>query len=133
MNQAVDTTNNMFQRRRFLPFPLAQGFVTVMISTIVLIGACLVLAPSSLSSGALAGRLPFAAVIASVGLGQLLVVQQGGFDLSVAGGVSLAVVISTHVPDGNNALLLPAVLMAVGCALAAGLANGFLVGFIQLN
>jgi ribose transport system permease protein len=133
MNQAVDSTDSMFQRRKLFPFPLAQGFVTVLISTIVLIGACFLLAPSSLSAGALAGSLPFAAVIAIVGLGQLLVVQQGGFDLSVAGGVSLAVVISTHVPDGNNALLLPAALMAVGCALAAGLANGILVGFIQLN
>jgi ribose transport system permease protein len=99
----------------------------------VLIGACLVFAPSSVSFGALAGSLPFAAVIAIVGLAQLLVVQQGGFDLSVAGGVSLAVVISTHVPDGNNAILLPAVLMAAACALAAGLTNGILVGFIQLN
>jgi len=133
MNQVVDTIDDMRQRRKFLPFPLAQGFVTVLVSTLVLIGACLVFAPSSLSSGALAGSLPFAAVIAIVGLAQLLVVQQGGFDLSVAGGVSLAVVISTHVPDGNNARLLPAVLMAVSCALAAGLANGFLVGFIQLN
>src|SRR5271168_5090322 len=101
MNQAVDTIEETRQRRKIFPVPLAQGFVTVLISTIALIGACLVFAPSSLSSGALAGSLPFAAVIAIVGLGQLLVVQQGGFDLSVAGGVSLAVVISTHVPDGN--------------------------------
>jgi ribose transport system permease protein len=133
MNQAIDTIDDVRQRRRFLPFPLAHGFVTVLISTIVLIGACLVFAPSSVSFGALAGSLPFAAVIAIVGLAQLLVVQQGGFDLSVAGGVSLAVVISTHVPDGNNAILLPAVLMAAACALAAGLTNGILVGFIQLN
>jgi ribose transport system permease protein len=133
MNQAVDTIDDMRQRRRFFPLPLAHGFVTVLISTIALIGACLVFAPSSVSSGALSGSLPFAAMIAIVGLAQLLVVQQGGFDLSVAGGVSLAVVVSTHLPDGNNALLLPAVLTAAGFALAAGLVNGFLVGFIQLN
>jgi ribose transport system permease protein len=133
MNQAADTMNDLLQGRRLLPFRLAQGFVTVSISAIVLVLACLVFAPSSVSPGALAGSLPFAAVIAIVGLAQLLVVQQGGFDLSVAGGVSLAVVISTHVPDGNNALLLPAVLMAAACALAAGLVNGILVGFVQLN
>jgi ribose transport system permease protein len=125
--------NDTRQRRALLPFPVAHGFVTVLISTLALIGACLAFAPSSLSAGALAGSLPFAAVIAIVGLGQLLVVQQGGFDLAVAGGVSLAVVISTHFPDGDNAKLLPAVLIAVGCALAAGLANGILVGFVQLN
>src|ERR1700722_4938840 len=114
MNQAVDTIDDTRQRRKFFPFPLARGFVTVLISTIVLIGACLVFAPSSLTPGALAGSLPFAAVIAIVGLAQLLVVQQGGFDLSVAGGVSLAVVIATHLPDGNNAVLFPAVLTAAG-------------------
>ena len=133
MNQAVDTIADRLQRGGFLPFPVAQGFVTVLISTLLLIGACFALAPSSVSSGALAGSLPFAAVIAIVGLGQLLVVQQGGFDLSVAGGVSLAVVISAHFPDGDNARLLPAVMIAVVCALAAGLANGVLVGFLQLN
>jgi ribose transport system permease protein len=133
MNQAVDTTNNLIQQRKLFPMPLAKGFVTVLASTIVLLCICLLFAPSSLSPGALEGSLPFAAVIAIVGLGQLLVVQQGGFDLSVAGGVSLAVVIATPVPDGNSAKLLPAVLIAVGCALAAGLANGFLVGFMQLN
>jgi ribose transport system permease protein len=133
MNQAADSVSDMLQRRGIFPFPVAQGFVTVAISTIVLLGVCLVFAPSSVSSGALAGSLPFAAVIAIVGLGQLLVVQQGGFDLSVAGGVSLAVVISAHFPDGDNSRLLPAVLLAVSCALAAGLANGILVGFVKLN
>ena len=39
----------------------------------------------------------------------MLVVQQGGIDLSVAGGISLALVIVTHIPDGDNARLLPAI------------------------
>jgi ribose transport system permease protein len=133
MNQTVETASDLLRPRKFFPSRLAKGFVTVLLSTMALVVVCLVFAPTSLSSGALEGSLPFAAVIAIVGLGQLLVVQQGGFDLSVAGGVSLAVVISTHVPDGNNAMLLPAVLMAVSCASAAGLANGVLVGFFQLN
>ena len=107
--------------------------MTVVISTIALIGVCLLFAPSSLSHGALEGSLPFAAIIAIVGLGQLLVVQQGGFDLSLAGGVSLAVVISTHYPQGDDALLLPAVLIAIACAIVAGLANGILVSLFELN
>jgi ribose transport system permease protein len=63
----------------------------------------------------------------------LLVVQQGGFDLSLAGSVSLAVVVSTHYPKGDNALLLTGVLIAIGCAILAGLANGILVSFFRLN
>ncbi len=133
MNQAVDTPSNQLQRRNVFPFPLAKGFVTVLASLIVLIIVCAVFAPSSVSLGALKGSLPFACLIAIVGLGQLLVVQQGGFDLSVAGSVSLAVVVATHYPNGDNAQLLPAILIAVGFALAAGLLNGFLIGFVQLN
>jgi ribose transport system permease protein len=113
--------------------PRARSFLTIVASTAALILACLLFAPSSVSWGALSGSLPFAAIIAIVGLGQLLVVQQGGFDLSLAGGVSLAVVISTHFPQGDNSLLLPAVLMAVGCAILAGLANGVLVSLFRLN
>ena len=105
----------------------------MVISTFVLIIACRLFAPSSVSWGALSGSLPFAAIIAIVGLGQLLVVQQGGFDLSLPGAVSLAVVISTHYPQGDNALLLPGVLIAIVCAIVAGLANGILVSFFGLN
>ena len=49
------------------------------------------------------------AIIAIVGLGQLLVVQQGGFDLSLPGAVSLAVVVATHYPQQDDALLWQAV------------------------
>lgn len=112
---------------------LGRGFVTVVVSTVMLLLVCLVFAPSAVSSGGLAGSLPFAAVIAIVGLGQMLVVQQGGFDLSLAGGVSLAVVITTHLSGGNDADLLSSVMIAFGCALVAGCVNGILVGVIRLN
>ena len=119
--------------RRALHLSLPREFLTVVVSTAALIVLCLLFAPSSVSYGALSGSLPFAAILAIVGLAQMLVVQQGGFDLSVAGGVSLAVVISTHVPAGNNANLLPAVLMAAAFAVVAGFVNGILVGFVRLN
>ncbi len=112
---------------------LARSFVTVVVCTLMLILACFVFAPSAMSWGALSGSLPFAAVIAIVGLGQLLVVQQGGFDLSLAGAVSLAVVVSTHYPQQDNALLFQAVLVALAFAVAAGLINGILVSYFRLN
>ena len=132
---AEATTHNVVRTYtdgdRKLPF--TRGFVTVVVSTIALIVMCLIFAPSAVSTGGLMGSLPFAAIIAIVGLGQMLVVQQGGFDLSLAGGVSLAVVITTHMPAGDNAALLPAIFFAIGCAIAAGALNGFLVGFMRLN
>lgn len=133
MNAASDPVSERPDSRAVLRVPLTREFLTVAISTIALIVVCRLFAPSSVTYGALAGSLPFAAILAIVGLGQMLVVQQGGFDLSVAGGVSLAVVISTHVTSGDNAYLLPAVLMAAACALVIGVANGVLVGLFRLN
>src|SRR5262245_12531398 len=133
MNQTGTTASDTLQKRNLLPLPLARSFVTVVVSTFALILVCRLFAPSSVSWGALSGSLPFAAIIAIVGLGQLLVVQQGGFDLSLPGAVSLAVVVSTHHPQQDNALLFSAVLIALAFAVGAGLLNGLLVSIFRLN
>ncbi|MDA8911271.1 ABC transporter permease [bacterium] len=77
--------------------------------------------------------LAFAAVLAIVGLGQMLVVQQGGIDLSVPGAVSLAAVIASHQPNGDDSKLLMAVVTAYAFSIAAGLLNGYLVGILRLS
>ena len=133
MNQAVNKTTNVPTSGGMFSLPLTRSFVTVVVSTAALIIVCLLFAPSSMSGGALSGSLPFAAIIAIVGLGQLLVVQQGGFDLSLPGAVSLAVVTATHYPQQDNALLFQAVLLALSFAIAAGLLNGVLVSIFRLN
>jgi len=112
---------------------VSRGLGTIVVALLLLAAACAAFAPSSISRGALLGMLPFAAVLAIAGLGQTLVVQQGGIDLSVPGGISLTVVICTHEPAGVNGRLLPAVLMALGVAIAAGLLNGFLTGRLRIN
>lgn len=133
MNQSAPAMPQTPLLQSLAALPLARSFVTVLASTIVLIIICLLFAPSSMSWGALQGSLPFAAIIAIVGLGQLLVVQQGGFDLSLPGAVSLAVVTATHYPQQDNALLYQAVLLALCFALAAGILNGLLVSIFRLN
>ncbi|SEO39112.1 ribose transport system permease protein [Salinihabitans flavidus] len=107
--------------------------LTVLLSIVGLVVASIFFAPSSITLGAVSGSIPFAAVLAIVGLGQLLVVQQGGFDLSVPGGVSLAVVICAHVPAGDNAVLPYAVGLAICAALATGILNGVMVGVFRVN
>ena len=133
MTPTGDTFGTQAQRRGLAGIVFPRQFLTVVASTVVLIVLCMIVAPSSVSYGALSGSLPFAAILAIVGLGQMLVVQQGGFDLSIAGGVSLAVVLSVHYPAGDNSLLVPAMLMAMGCGVVAGVINGLLVGFLRLN
>lgn len=114
-------------------FTLSRELLTIVASSVVLVVLCALIAPSSLAYGALSGSLPFTATLAVVGLGQMLVVQQGGFDLSVPGGVSLAVVIASHMPQGDSSALLPAIVIAFACAAVAGTINGVLVGFFRLN
>jgi ribose transport system permease protein len=128
MSAAATMPQGLFQQ-----IPLARSFVTVVLSTLVLLFVCAIFAPSSISTASFSGSLPFAALIAIVGLGQLLVVQQGGFDLSLPGAVSLAVVQATHYPQQDNSLLPMAVVIAIGFALAAGIVNGLLVSVFKLN
>ena len=64
--------------RQGFHIPLTREFLTVVLSTAALIVLCLLFAPSSIAYGTLAGSLPFAAILVTVGLGQMLVVQQGG-------------------------------------------------------
>jgi len=111
----------------------SKGLVTIGAATILLFVVSAVLDPASVSLTSLSGMVPVAAVLAIAGLGQMLVVQQRGIDLSVAGGMSLAIVVVTHLPDGDNARLLPAVALAIGFAVAAGLLNGVLIGGLGLN
>lgn len=117
-----------------LPRPqLSRGLLTILVAVVLLFALSAVVAPTSVSRGSLLGMLPFAAVLAVVALGQTLVVQQGGFDLSVPGAVSLSVVICTHQPNGVDSRLPLAVLTAFAVALTAGFGNGFLVSRLRLN
>ncbi|TQJ50518.1 ABC transporter permease [Phycicoccus sp. SLBN-51] len=112
---------------------LSRGLVTVLAALVLLFAVSVLFAPSSVTTGALQGMLPFAAVLAILAIGQTLVVMQGGFDLSVPGSVSLVVVIVTHQAYGNNAKVLPAALTALAVVLVAGLVNGILIGRLGLN
>jgi ribose transport system permease protein len=112
---------------------LSRGLVTVLVATAGVLAASLLFASSSLSRGVLLTMLPFASALAIASLGQTLVVMQGGIDLSVAGGLSLYVVILTKYPAGDNARLLPAVGIAFLAAIVAGSLNGVLIGRMRLN
>jgi ribose transport system permease protein len=111
----------------------SRGFVTATVATVGLFAASLVFASTSLSRGTLLTMLPFAAALAIAALGQTLVVMQGGIDLSVAGGLSLYVVIVTKYPAGDNSRLWPAIGIAFLAAIGAGWLNGLLIGRMRLN
>jgi ribose transport system permease protein len=112
---------------------ISRSLLTVVLAVLLLFIAGAVFARTSVSKGAILGMLPFASVLAIVALGQNLVIQQGGIDLSIPGAFSLYVVIVTHEPAGDNSKLLGAIAMAFGVAVVAGLVNGLLVGRLRLN
>lgn len=129
----IDATTREVPRLTSSRFTVSKGFITMGASTLLLFLVCAAVAPTSVAAGAVLGMIPFAAVLAIVGLGQMLVVQQGGIDLSIPGAVSLAIVIVSHQPNGDDSKLLPAVFLAIGYAIAAGVLNGFMVGRLGLN
>jgi ribose transport system permease protein len=119
--------------KRSARLQISRGMKTVMAGTLILYVASALLAPTSVSRVAQMGMLPFAACLAIVGLGQTLVIQQGGIDLSVAGAVSLTVVIVTWGPDRHDDRLVPAIAAAFVAAIVTGLINGYLITKTKLN
>ncbi|ANT62260.1 MULTISPECIES: ABC transporter permease [Roseobacteraceae] len=88
-----------------------------------------VIAPSTIRPASISGLLPFAGILAVASIGQHLVIQQRGMDISVAGVFSLAAVVVTAFQSGGGGTL--EAMGLVGLALltgaGVGLANGLTV------
>ncbi len=91
-------------------------------------------APSTVSGGAIASMLPFVAILAVAALGQHIVIQQRGLDLSVAGIMSFAGVMVTALPNlaasGWTTILYIALTLLMGAVV--GLANGVFVNYLRV-
>src|ERR1700691_5646892 len=89
------------------------------------------LAPGSVSPSTALSVFSFASILAVAAIGQTLVIQQGGLDLTVPGVISLAAVLVTKYPAGDDTLLLSWGAMAtVAGALSGGLCGIAIVGFL---
>lgn len=105
----------------------SSRFGAVWAATAVLFAISPLLAAGSVSHSAILSMLPFAAILAIAAIGQTLVVQQGGLDLSVPGAIALAAAMVTKLPGGDTGKLLPVLLLVVAAALATGLVVGLAV------
>lgn len=114
-------------------FRVSKGLITMAVSLVALYIVSAVLAPSSVSVNVVSSWLQFSAILAIIGLGQMLVVQQGGIDLSVPGAVSLAIVVSSQVPNGEDSGIPLAIVIGLAYAIGAGLLNALLIGYLKLN
>ena len=83
----------------------APASLPILLATAALFLISLLFEPQSVRHSALLGMLPFAGVLAIAAMGQTLVIQQGGIDLSVPGMISLTVVLLTSYPNGDSGKL----------------------------
>lgn len=104
----------------------------IAVATVVLFLVSGAVAPNSLGSGALAGMLPFAAVLALVALGQTLVIQQGGIDLSVPGVVSISAVVVCYLSQQPQMSVALALFCSFAVAAMSGLINGVLISRVNV-
>lgn len=99
----------------------------VFVATVGLFAIGGLIVPNSLGATAISGLLPFASVLAIIALGQMLVIQQGGIDLSVPGVVSLSAVIVSYASQNPSIEPTTAVAIALIAAAISGLVSGLLV------
>src|SRR6476620_727197 len=102
-------------------------FLFIWPATLILFLVSPLLAPGSVSGSTALTVLSFASILAIAAIGQTLVVQQGGLDLSVPGVISLAAVLVTKFPDGDNSSLAPWIAVALACGFLSGLICGIAI------
>src|SRR5215467_10065773 len=94
---------------------LQPQFLVIWPATAILFAVSPFLATGSVSASSLLSVLSFASILAIAAIGQTLVIQQGGLDLTVPGVISLAAVFVTKFPDGDNSTLAPWIAVALAC------------------
>src|SRR5215207_9848764 len=131
---AAEKARGRARVRGWLPHAVISSAATgILVATVLLFVVSKIVEPQSLSESSVLGMLPFAAILAIVAVGQTLVIQQGGIDLSVPGMISLTVVIMTAHPEGDSGKLAEALALAFGAALAAGTLTGLLVSRVGIT
>ena len=120
-------------RRLATSAALAARFLPVWLATGALLVIAAIAAPDALGRTSFSYVLPYATVLAIASLGQMLVVIQGGIDLSTPGVISAAGNLIAGIGAGSNHNLPVAILAALGVGVLVGLVNGALVGLLRLN
>lgn len=104
-----------------------SAYFAIWPATLALFAISPFIARGSISLGALRSTLPFAAILAIVSIGQTLIIQQRGLDLSIPGIVSISAILVTKIPGGVDSKLIRAVIIVLAIAAVAGLLNGLVV------
>jgi ribose transport system permease protein len=114
--------------------PLSRLLIAAIATAVLIVGGG-ILAPSTVSVSALQLMLPFFAILAVASIGQHLVIQQRGLDLSVAGIMSFSAVIVSALPGSEAGVpeTLAFVALALTMGFGVGAVNGALVALLRVN
>lgn len=119
--------------RRSLPaVVLSWPGTRALIAVIVLFAVSPLFSVGTLSRTAIVSMLPFAALIAVVAIGQTLVIQQGGLDLSVSGAVTLGAVFAAKVGTDGRIGIVATVILAIVVTSLFGILSGVVVAVFGL-
>jgi ribose transport system permease protein len=108
-------------------------FSAIWVATAVLFAVSPLLASGSVSSTALLSMLPFAAILAIASIGQTLVIQQRGLDLTVPGMITLSTILITKIPNGHDDRIPEAIGLIVLACIASGLISGIAVTWLSIT
>lgn len=113
------------------PFKHRELLLALMVVALVLLVG--LRAPVFVSAGSLANLLTDSTLLVMLALTQMLVIVTRGIDLSVASTLALAGMVAAMLASANPDLPLVLVMLAAtATGLAAGLLNGWLIGYLAL-
>ena len=129
--RGMATALQLPQTLDFAEWPLAlKAFLAT--AVLVVIGG--IAAPSTVTSAAILSTLPYFAILAVAAIGQHLVIQQRGLDLSTAGIMSFCAVVVTKLPASSTDPGVVLFYVAAGLAVGAGIgaATGLVVTLLEV-
>ena len=109
-------------------WPGMRAFVAV----VLLFAVSPLIALGSVSETAIISMLPFAALTAIVAIGQTLVIQQGGLDLSVPGAITLSALIVAKFGADEDWGLSTAIVVAIVATSLFGMLSGVVIAVFGL-
>lgn len=109
------------------------GFLAVWIALGILLVACWIWVPRSVSAFSFRMSLPFMAFLAIAAMGQTLVLMMRGIDLSAPAIIAAASMVLVGTSGSTGAGLWLAIPAALSLSVAIGAVNGLLIAVLRLN
>ena len=128
-----DSGRLSWSRSAGLRFRFPPAYRVVWIALVLLLLACVLLAPAALNTISLRIETSLTGVLIIATLGELLVMTTGGIDVSAGAIMTVAAVIMVKTTNGLDSRMWPVAGIAVLICLAIGLVNGVIVAVLRIN